>query len=95
MRFRTLTGVQRHRLTNALFVAGVVSAIGTVTGSNMLGCPAVARDNRLDDEKTEAMRDKLGESGKAAAGELGSLVEKRFVAGKLEPVLKAHPEASE
>ncbi|KAJ1735663.1 hypothetical protein LPJ61_000421 [Coemansia biformis] len=49
MWFRPLTGLQRHRLTNALFVAGVVSAIGTVTGSNLLGCPAVSRDNRLDD----------------------------------------------
>ncbi|KAJ2714024.1 hypothetical protein H4R19_001942 [Coemansia spiralis] len=46
--FRPLTGLQRHRLTNALFVAGVASAIGTVTGSNLLGCPAASRDKRLD-----------------------------------------------
>ncbi|KAJ2805010.1 hypothetical protein H4R21_001420, partial [Coemansia helicoidea] len=53
--FRPLTGLQRHRLTNALFVVGAASAIGTVTGSNLLGCPAVSRDNRLDDEDGDAL----------------------------------------
>ncbi|KAJ2312307.1 hypothetical protein IWW54_002169 [Coemansia sp. RSA 2705] len=80
MRFRTLTGVQRHRLTNALFVAGAVSAIATVTGSNLLGCPAVTRDNRLDNERPDG--------AKAKPRELDALVEKRFVAGKLETVSK-------
>lgn len=60
MRFRTLTGAQRHRLTNMLFVAGVVSAIGTVTGSNILGCPAVNRDARLDHQKEDINTDDKG-----------------------------------
>ncbi|KAJ2501477.1 hypothetical protein GGH96_001896 [Coemansia sp. RSA 1972] len=78
MRFRTLTGAQRHKLTNALFVAGVVSAIATVTGSNLLGCPAVTRDNRLDDTPIEKPKTK--------ARELDALVEKHYVAGKLQTV---------
>ncbi|KAJ2661103.1 hypothetical protein IW148_003491 [Coemansia sp. RSA 1199] len=78
MRFRTLTGAQRHKLTNALFVAGVVSAIATVTGSNLLGCPAVTRDNRLDDTPIVKPKTK--------ARELDALIEKHYIAGKLEAV---------
>ncbi|KAJ2455706.1 hypothetical protein EV183_000553 [Coemansia sp. RSA 2336] len=78
MWFRTLTGVQRHRLTNALFVAGVVSALATVTGSNLLGCPAVSRDKHLDNEPAG--------NEPAKQKELQRLTERRFVAGKLEKV---------
>ncbi|KAJ2084250.1 hypothetical protein H4R24_000192 [Coemansia sp. RSA 988] len=82
MRFRTLTGVQRHKLTNALFVAGVVSAIGTVTGTNLLGCPAANRNKRLDNELQEQT------VSAHEARELEGLVERRFFGGKLEPLSK-------
>ncbi|KAJ2610191.1 hypothetical protein H4S08_003717 [Coemansia sp. RSA 1365] len=82
MRFRTLTGVQRHKLTNALFVAGVASAIGTVTGTNLLGCPAANRNKRLDNEIQEQT------SSACDTRELEGLVERRFFGGKLEPISK-------
>ncbi|KAJ1956714.1 hypothetical protein EC988_001201 [Linderina pennispora] len=81
MRFRTLTGVQRHRLTNMLFFAGVVSAVGTVTGSSFLGCPAVNRDNRLDDEEHAG-----GRQEEKGANALKGMEESRFVNGELKRV---------
>ncbi|KAJ2554181.1 hypothetical protein EV175_002674 [Coemansia sp. RSA 1933] len=82
MRFRTLTGVQRHRLTNALFVAGVLSALGTVTGSNLLGCPVVSRENRLDDTSDEDIIDTR--KNRPRAKELEALEESRFVGGEMQ-----------
>ncbi|KAJ1898658.1 hypothetical protein LPJ66_002615 [Kickxella alabastrina] len=81
MRFRTLTGAQRHRLTNMLFFAGVVSAIGTVTGTSILGCPAVSRESRLDNEDPDV-------AVNTATSPLPppGLKEKQFVGGKMEPV---------
>ncbi|KAJ2747657.1 hypothetical protein GGI20_000306 [Coemansia sp. BCRC 34301] len=88
MRFRTLTGVQRHRVTNLLFAAGVVSAIATVTGSSLLGCPAVNRDSRLDGEQIDdndtPERRRLPQAQPAVA--LQGMEEQRFVGGKMERV---------
>ncbi|KAJ2383115.1 hypothetical protein H4S02_005443 [Coemansia sp. RSA 2611] len=87
MRFRTLTGVQRHRVTNLLFAAGVASAIATVTGSSLLGCPAVSRDSRLDGEQIDdndtSEQRRIRQPTPAA---LQGMEEQRFVGGKMEPV---------
>ncbi|KAJ2368925.1 hypothetical protein IW150_005284 [Coemansia sp. RSA 2607] len=80
MRFRTLTGAQRHRLTNALFVAGVVSAVGTVTGTSILGCPAVNRQGRLDDQIEVSAEDQPSVSPKQG------LQEKQYIGGQLQSV---------
>ncbi|KAI9506042.1 hypothetical protein BX070DRAFT_219240 [Coemansia spiralis] len=87
MRFRTLTGIQRHRLTNVLFVAGVASAIGTVTGSSLLGCPAVNRDSRLDGEDIDQKGAK--DTPVLASDQLKGLEEKRFVGGKMISIVQS------
>ncbi|KAJ2891058.1 hypothetical protein IWW38_003792 [Coemansia aciculifera] len=92
MRFRTLTGVQRHRVTNLLFVAGVMSAIATVTGSSLLGCPAVNRDSRLDGEQidddnaSERQRRQQPRPDAKTAMALQGMEEQRFVGGVMEKV---------
>ncbi|KAJ2006279.1 hypothetical protein H4R26_001465 [Coemansia thaxteri] len=87
MRFRTLTGVQRHKVTNLLFFAGVVSAIGTVTGSNLLGCPAVNRENRLDDEQIDdGTPRRSGPRHLTAAPALQGKEEQRYIGCKIETV---------
>ncbi|KAJ1722317.1 hypothetical protein LPJ53_003267 [Coemansia erecta] len=85
MRFRTLTGAQRHRVTNMLFFAGVVSAIGTVTGTSILGCPAVNREGRLDDEG-QGTGAKPGDAALAVPPKQG-LKEKQYVGGQLQNVV--------
>ncbi|KAJ2662789.1 hypothetical protein IWW48_001667 [Coemansia sp. RSA 1200] len=85
MRLRMLTGVQRHRLTNALLIAGVVSALCTVTGSNILGCPAVGRNSRLDDAKEDDMEIASDRAKLTRAKELEGLEESKFVGGKVTP----------
>ncbi|KAJ1645232.1 hypothetical protein J3B02_000853 [Coemansia erecta] len=87
MRFRTLTGAQRHRVTNMLFFAGVVSAIGTVTGTSLLGCPAVSRESKLDGEQHNQKID--GSAGESIVPEVArprGLKQKQFVGGKIESV---------
>ncbi|KAJ2636090.1 hypothetical protein GGF44_003208 [Coemansia sp. RSA 1694] len=86
-----LLRVQRHQVTNLLFAAGVVSAIATVTGSSLLGCPAVNRDSRLDDEQiddggTPEQRRLRPAKAAATAVALQGMEEQQFVGGKMEKV---------
>ncbi|KAJ1817423.1 hypothetical protein LPJ56_002986 [Coemansia sp. RSA 2599] len=87
MRFRTLTGAQRHRVTNMLFFAGVASAIGTVTGTSLLGCPAVSRESKLDgEEQDQAMDACVADTAISAVSRPKGLRQKQFVGGKIESV---------
>ncbi|KAJ1731134.1 hypothetical protein LPJ72_004103 [Coemansia sp. Benny D160-2] len=97
MRLRMLTGVQRHRLTNALLIAGVMSALCTVTGSNILGCPAVGRNSRLDDAKDDDMEIASDRAIPTRAKELEGLEESRYVGGKVasQPIVTTRIKTSE
>ncbi|KAJ2590572.1 hypothetical protein H4R99_007053 [Coemansia sp. RSA 1722] len=95
MRFRTLTGSQRHRLTNMLFFAGVASAIGTVTGTSLLGCPAVSRESKLDDDEQQQQQQQkgqyMGDKTRSVVACMSlppkGLQQKQFVGGKIESVI--------